>query len=136
MVKSLYDFDGAPQALIDERLYVWQQIFAEDFDSTIRKIEFASVEEVRSDSSQKGMLDRLRPLNMNGTMYGPNMTVVGFAKITLESKAETNSAIVTNTVDGKTTTKTYHSKSTYWLDYPLGLSSDGSYKIVMTRVLK
>ena len=135
-IKSLYDFESSPQALIDERIYGLQQFFADVNDSTVKKIEFVSLNQSSSDPQLKVMFAHLKPVNMNGTLYGPNLTIVGFAKVTFESTTNTDVSTVTSTIDGKTTTKTYHSKGLHWLYFPLGVLSDGSYRITMTRVLK
>ncbi len=134
LIESLYDFEGSPQVLIDERIYSLQQFFADT--SSVKKIEFISLDRSNSDLELKGMADHLKPVNMNGTLYGPNLTVVGFAKVTFESATNTGVSTVTTTVNGQTTTKTYHSKGPRWFYFPLGILSDGSYRITMTRVLK
>jgi hypothetical protein len=75
-------------------------------------------------------LNKLHPINKNGSLYGPNLVMVGFAKVAYESKAYIYTRVSTNTIKGQTTRKITKSKGKFQMTLPLGILADGSYKSV------
>ena len=88
-IKLCYDFDGAPQSQIDTEVYMWQEYFG-DHGKTPRyvfeKIEYLSLAKILADQTinPKAIQSMTGPVKMNGTIYHPNLKVVGFLTTTFQ----------------------------------------------------
>jgi hypothetical protein len=138
LAKKLCDFEGVPQAFVDSNVYHdWQERFADDYPGTFKEIKFLTLDELRADPLSHTLLNFYRTRDMNGTLYGPNLTIVGFMRIIYETKDNVNTSQSSTWVNGKmTSSSSSKTKGELPETLPVGIAEDGSYRIVMTRVLK
>ena len=120
-IKAMYDLDGVPQALVDVDLYMWQEYFNQNDKTShwsFEKIEYASLEQMQADKTinQKSILSMTQPHNMGGTMYEPNLKVIGFVTVTFEQDQGKSGHVGTV--------------------LPVGYASDGMVKVVLARPTK
>jgi hypothetical protein len=113
-LKTFYDYDGVPQASIDRTMARWQEYFAPDSPWQLTKVEFITLDEVLADPStdKARTLSHLHPYNFNGTMYAPNVPVLGYLQLS------------------------YHKPQvSATMRIPIGQMPDGTYKVSLVRTL-
>ena len=81
-VKKCYDFDGVPAALVDVEMNVWQEYFNLNDKTShyeFEKIDYLTLDQAKADkwNNPKAILAMTEPRNMNGTIYEPNLKVIG-----------------------------------------------------------
>lgn len=117
-VKLCYDFDGVPPVLADIEMNVWQEYF-NDNDKTshwvFEKIVYMSLDQARADKTinQKAILSMTEPRNMNGTVYEPNLKVIGFMTVSFKQGSGEVGTV-----------------------QPVGIAADGTAKLVGARPAK
>lgn len=116
-VRACYDREGVPIALVDQNLYTWQEYFNQN-DKThwvFEKIVYMPLEQAQADKTinPKAILAMTEPQKMNGTVYESNLKVVGFMTISFKQ--------------GSSKVGTFQ---------PVGIASDGTAKLAMSRPVK
>ncbi len=119
-IRKCYDVDGTPQFLQDREMNTWKHYFNVDGTNhqfVFTGVSYISLEQAKADKymNQKAVALMTAPENINGVTYEPNLKVIGFIAPNFKDKEDSS--------EGATMAN-------------VGIASDGSAKLVMSRPIQ